>query len=75
MSSEMKAGDVLKNGARVLAVKPVKNSEHLSMVLAVWKGHSEFVTWLFNHDFDGCVAGHYFKDISMAASDFEARSD
>ena len=57
--------------------KSVKNSEFLSIIICrVDKSDDfkEFVTWVYNHEFEGCVSGNYFDNLLDAARDFKNRS-
>ena len=63
--------------ATLIEQKPVKGSEFLSIILCkIDKGeyNSEFVTWVYNHEFEGCVSGHYYPDIVQAVNDFKDRT-
>lgn len=66
----------LPANATLLEKKPVRNSEHLSIVLCMTEKSSgkEFVTWVYNHEMEGCVSGHYFDKLHDAAKDFEKRN-
>ena len=62
--------------ATLIDKKPVSNSEFLSIVICKVnkaKDLTEFVTWLYNHDFEGCVQGHYFDNLQDAVNDFVDR--
>lgn len=72
----------LPSNATLIDKNPVLNSEYLSIVLCrVEKGYAnaigepdvEFVTWVYNHEFDGCVMGHYFNNLTEAVEDFKER--
>lgn len=70
----VKTGEVLPNGAMVLAYKVGKINQ-LHYVLAVWKD-SEYVTWVLDKD-KNAMCGHYFPygNLLAAAKDFAERGE
>lgn len=67
----------IPKNASLIAQKFTKDP-HISIVLCrIDHGTKycpvEYVTWVYNHDFNGCVSGHYFQDISEAIKDYEIR--
>lgn len=66
----LKKGDVLKNGATVLAVR---NNTVLADRGNVYE---PYVTWEFRAaDGSDTFWGHYFSDLTTAVLDFEERAD
>jgi uncharacterized protein (DUF608 family) len=68
-------GTILKNGAKLLMVKNVSNNkldEYLAIVLCQ-NTKGEFVTWLYNAEFESCNHGHYYSDFEQAREDFYSR--
>ena len=70
----VKTGEVLPNGAMVLAYKYNSMAE-VHYVLAVWKD-SEYVTWVLDYEKEA-FWGHYFPngDLLGAAKDFTERGE
>ena len=69
-------GDVLKNGATVVAVRPRRQSDYLFVLfceVSDKSGVTPYVTWLFNSHRDLCFEGRYFENEDEAYSDFQAR--
>ncbi len=61
--------------ATLIEKKPVRDTEHLSIILCKIKRarHQDFVTWIYNHDMEGCVLGHYFDNLEDATKDYTER--
>lgn len=45
----------------------------LHIVLAFLPSKSEWVTWLYNEEFDGYTNGHYYTDREQAVKDYNLR--
>ena len=66
----------LPANATLISSKPVPGSEFLSVVICRVENSGlpvEFVTWIYNHEFSGCVSGNYFGSLVDAAKDYEGR--
>lgn len=66
----------LKNGAYVIARKPMLGCAPHCIVLAKTEGPQPFVTWEeYRHPGEepSTGSGHYFSDIVKAAQDFDRR--
>jgi hypothetical protein len=59
--------------AELIESRPIGHTEYLSAVLCKLTDRDEYVTWIYNHDHDGCFSGHYFDNIVDAAKDYEER--
>lgn len=71
--SALKVGDVVSNGAHVLAIKP-GSYPHSSVVLCYWpESYDRFVVWTYYDETKSCVTGDYYQDIIKAVTRFESR--
>jgi len=62
------------DGNKVLAIKPMADSDFISIVLVDWEGGVQpFSTHLLNHNEGGFCAGNYFAKLEDAKKDFEGR--
>jgi len=62
--------------ATLIDSKPVPGSEFLSVVICRVENSGlpvEFATWIYNHEFRGCVQGHYFDNLVDAVKDYDGR--
>jgi hypothetical protein len=51
-----------------------KREGQISIVLAELPGKGEWVTWIYNAEYDGYSGGHYFSSYEAAKQDFDNRN-
>jgi hypothetical protein len=58
-------------GAMIIESRRIES--HLSVIICKLAARKQYATWIYNHDISGCVEGHYFDDLEIAANDFKTR--